>query len=67
MHELLFFIVFIGTLALMGMTMVSIFIAIGLSLALLIILGMLGAIFKLLPWLIVIALIIYFAKRSMAN
>jgi phage shock protein G len=67
MHELLFVIVFIGTLALMGITIASIFMAIGLSLALVVILGMLGAVFKLLPWLIVIALIVYFAKRGMAR
>jgi phage shock protein G len=67
MHELLFVIVFIGTLALMGITIASIFVAVGLSLALVVILGMLGAVFKLLPWLIVIALIVYFVKRGMAR
>jgi len=51
MFELIFILVFIATLL------------VGFALLVMVLLGMLGAVFKILPWLIVIALGFWFFKH----
>ncbi|CAM3623272.1 phage shock protein G [Vibrio aerogenes CECT 7868] len=64
MYELLMLLVFVGTLAVMGVTIVSIGVAIGLSIVLMLFFGVLGMLFKWLPVLIVIAIVYYFVKKK---
>ncbi|KII79253.1 envelope stress response protein PspG [Vibrio renipiscarius] len=63
MFELIFVLVFIATLLVTGLTMVTVFAAAGFALLVMVLLGMLGAVFKILPWLIVIALGFWFFKH----
>ncbi|GLO59736.1 phage shock protein G [Vibrio sp. MACH09] len=63
MFELLFLFVFLGVLFFTGVTMVTIFLAIGISIFMMFLMGMLGFALKLLPWLIVIALGVWFYKN----
>lgn len=63
MFELIFILVFIATLLVTGLTMVTVFAAAGFALLVMVLLGMLGAVFKILPWLIVIALGFWFFKH----
>ncbi len=64
MLELIFILVFTATLLVTGITMVTVFAATGIALVVMFLLGMVGAVLKLLPWLIVIALGIWFLKTS---
>lgn len=63
MFELLFLFVFLGVLFFTGVTMVTVFLAIGISIFMMFLMGMLGFALKLLPWLIVIALGVWFYKN----
>ncbi|MGD8112870.1 envelope stress response protein PspG [Vibrio sp. TRT 21S02] len=63
MFELIFLFVFVATLLVTGITMFSVFAATGLALVVMVVLGMVGVVIKLIPWLIVIALGIWFFKN----
>ncbi len=63
MFEIIFILVFVATLLVTGVTMFTLFAATGLALFIMAIIGMLGAAMKLLPWLIVIALGVWFFKK----
>lgn len=67
MLELIFILVFTATLLVTGITMMTVFAATGIALVVMVLLGMLGFVFKLLPWLIVIAVAIWFFKRVVAQ
>lgn len=63
MFELIFILVFIATLLVTGITMMTLFAAAGFALAVMFLMGMVGVVFKILPWLIVIAIGIWFFKN----
>lgn len=63
MFELIFILVFIATLLVTGITMLTVFAAAGFALAVMFLMGMVGVVFKILPWLIVIAIGIWFFKN----
>ena len=67
MFELIFVLVFIATLLVTGITMLTVFSAAGFALLVMVLLGMIGAVFKILPWLIVIALGFWFFKNYVYN
>ncbi|MCS0352823.1 envelope stress response protein PspG [Vibrio ordalii] len=56
MFELIFLLVFIATLLATGITLATVFIATVMGFIVLALLGMIGVMFKLLPWIIVIVL-----------
>ena len=62
MLELIFILVFIATLLVTGFTMMTVFAATGFALLVMALFGMIGAAFKLIPYLIVIAVGIWFSK-----
>jgi phage shock protein G len=63
MFELIFVLVFIATLLVTGITMMTVFAATVLSFIVLAVLGMVGVVFKLIPWLIVIAIGVWFFRN----
>ncbi|MGF1910121.1 envelope stress response protein PspG [Vibrio kasasachensis] len=63
MFELIFILVFIATLLVTGITMLTVFAAAGFALVVMVLMGMVGVVFKILPWLIVIAIGIWFFKN----
>ncbi|MEZ9287318.1 envelope stress response protein PspG [Vibrio lentus] len=63
MFELIFVLIFVATLLVTGITFMTVLAATGIALAVMLVLGMMGVVFKLLPWLIVIALGIWFFKN----
>ncbi|SHO55139.1 envelope stress response protein PspG [Vibrio quintilis] len=63
MYELLMLLIFVGTLAVMGVTIVSVGVAIGLTVVMMLFFGVLGMLLKWLPVLIVIAIVYYFVKK----
>lgn len=63
MFEFIFLLVFLGMLLFTGVTMVTVFLAIGAAFLVMFLLGMLGFALKLLPWLIVIGLVVWFFKN----
>lgn len=63
MFELIFVLVFIATLLVTGITMLTVFAAAGFALVVMVLMGMVGVVFKILPWLIVIAIGIWFFKN----
>lgn len=67
MFELIFILVFTATLLVTGVTMLTVFAAVAFSIVVMLLLGMLGAVLKLLPWLIVIAIGIWFFKSYVAQ
>ncbi|GAK85867.1 putative inner membrane protein [Vibrio ponticus] len=67
MFELIFVLVFIATLLVTGVTMLTVFAAVGFALAVMVLLGMVGAVLKILPWLIVIAIGIWFFKNHVCS
>lgn len=64
MIELLFVLVFLGVLFFTGVTLVSIFAAGAVAFAVMLVFGMMGMIFKLLPWLIVLAIAWWFFRNK---
>lgn len=67
MFELLFFIMFIGILFFTGLSMVTVFIALGVSIFVMFLMGMVGFIIKLLPWIIVIAIGVWVYKNYIVS
>lgn len=67
MFELIFIMVFAATLLVTGVTMVTVLAGVAFSLVVMILLGMVGAVLKLLPWIIVIAIGIWFFKTHVAE
>lgn len=67
MFELIFVLVFVATLLVTGVTMVTVLAGIAFSLVVMLLLGMLSAALKLIPWLIVIAVGIWFFKNHVAQ
>ncbi|MEZ9340915.1 envelope stress response protein PspG [Vibrio splendidus] len=63
MFELIFVLIFVATLLVTGITFMTVLAATGIALVVMLVLGMMGVVFKLLPWLIVIALGIWFFKN----
>lgn len=63
MFEFIFVLIFVATLFVTGITFMTVLAATGVALAVMLVLGMMGVVFKLLPWLIVIALGIWFFKN----
>ncbi len=67
MLELIFILVFAATLLVTGVTVMSVLAATGIALVVMFLLGLLGTVLKLLPWLIVIALGIWFFKNCVSQ
>ncbi|MEZ8106807.1 MULTISPECIES: envelope stress response protein PspG [Vibrio] len=63
MFELIFILVFISTLLVTGLTMMTVFAATAVAFVVMTLLGMIGVVFKLLPWIIVIVLGVWFFKN----
>ncbi|MDB1122846.1 envelope stress response protein PspG [Vibrio algarum] len=63
MFELLFFIMFVGILFFTGLSMMTVFIALGVTMFVMFLMGMIGFVIKLLPWIIVIAIGVWFYKN----
>lgn len=62
MFELIFILVFTATLLVTGVTMLTVFAGIAFAMVVMVLLGMIGAVLKILPWLVVIALGVWFFK-----
>ncbi|WP_391088984.1 envelope stress response protein PspG [Vibrio sp. NH-UV-68] len=67
MFELIFILIFGATLLVTGVTMVTVIAGVAFSLVVMVLLGMLSVALKLLPWLIVIAIGIWFFKNHVAQ
>ncbi|OLQ86722.1 phage shock protein G [Vibrio ponticus] len=67
MFELIFVLVFIATLLVTGVTMLTVFAATGFAIAVMVLMGMVGVVLKILPWLIVIAIGIWFFKNHVSS
>ncbi len=63
MFELIFVLIFVATLLVTGITFMTVLAATGLALVVMVVLGMVGAVLKILPWLIVIAIGVWFFKN----
>ena len=63
MFELIFVLIFVATLLVTGITFMTVLAATGVALAVMLLLGMMSVVFKLLPWLIVIAIGVCFFKN----
>ncbi|MBW3697505.1 envelope stress response protein PspG [Vibrio sp. T187] len=63
MFELIFVLIFVTILLVTGITAFTVFAATGVALVVMMLLGMVSIVFKLLPWLIVIALGVWFFKN----
>ncbi len=64
MFEIIFILIFIATLLVTGLTLMSVFAAIGLSLLVMLVLGMFGVALKLLPWIILIAFVVWIFRQG---
>ncbi len=64
MFEIIFILIFVATLLVTGLTLVSVFAAIGLSLMVMLVLGMFGIAFKLLPWILLIAFAVWIFRQG---
>ncbi|MDN3614902.1 MAG: envelope stress response protein PspG [Vibrio gallaecicus] len=63
MFELIFVLIFVATLLVTGITFMTVLAATAIALIVMFVLGMMGVVLKLLPWLIVIALGVWFFKN----
>ncbi|OEF25167.1 envelope stress response protein PspG [Vibrio rumoiensis] len=63
MIELLFILMFFGFLMFTGVTMVTFFLAIAASLLFVFVVSMVGAVIKLLPWIVVALIGLYIYKH----
>ncbi|BAX51734.1 Phage shock protein G [Photobacterium damselae subsp. piscicida] len=63
MFELLFLLVFTAVLVFTGISVIGILVAVAAGFALMMVAGMLGLVIKLLPWIIVIAIGVYFYRE----
>jgi phage shock protein G len=64
MFELLFLVIFIMSFVVFGISLLSVAVVIGVSIVFSLLMGMLGLMIKMLPWLIVIGLIIVWARHQ---
>ncbi|WP_165312405.1 envelope stress response protein PspG [Vibrio ziniensis] len=64
MFEIIFILVFVATLLVTGLTLMSVFAAIGLSILVMLVLGMFGMAIKLLPWVILIAFVVWVFRQG---
>ena len=64
MFVIIFILVFVATLLVTGLTLMSVFAAIGLSLLVMLVLGMFGMAIKLLPWILAIAVIVWIFRQG---
>ncbi|KAE8175880.1 envelope stress response protein PspG [Photobacterium carnosum] len=67
MFEFLFLVAFTLVLIFTGVSLIGVFIAVAAGFAVMAVVGMLGLVFKLLPWIIVIALGIWFFRERNAD
>ncbi|WP_281223395.1 envelope stress response protein PspG [Photobacterium sanguinicancri] len=67
MVEILFLFTFAMVLICTGISMLGMFLAVAAGFAVMAVIGMLGVMFKLLPWLIVIALGVWFYREHKAD
>ncbi|HIF9339433.1 TPA: envelope stress response protein PspG [Photobacterium damselae] len=63
MFELLFLLAFTVVLVFTGISVIGILVAVAAGFALMMVAGMLGLVIKLLPWIIVIAIGVYFYRE----
>ncbi|HIF9318898.1 TPA: envelope stress response protein PspG [Photobacterium damselae] len=63
MLELLFLLAFTAVLVFTGISVIGILVAVAAGFALMMVAGMLGLVIKLLPWIIVIAIGVYFYRE----
>ncbi|HIF9213975.1 TPA: envelope stress response protein PspG [Photobacterium damselae] len=63
MFELLFLLAFTAVLVFTGISVIGILVAVVAGFALMMVAGMLGLVIKLLPWIIVIAIGVYFYRE----
>lgn len=63
MFEFLFFVLFIGILFFTGLSIMTILAAVGVSIIVMLVLGMIGAAIELVPWLIAIVIGVWFYKN----
>jgi phage shock protein G len=63
MFELIFILIFIGMLCFTGLTIMTVLAAFAISLVVMFLFGMIGLVFKVLPWIIVIVLGYWFFKQ----
>lgn len=67
MFELIFALIFAATLLVTGVTFLTVLAAIGLAMVVMLLLGMVSAVIKLIPWLVVIAIAVWFFKSVVAQ
>ncbi|KJF85654.1 envelope stress response protein PspG [Photobacterium phosphoreum] len=67
MFEFLFLVAFTLVLIFTGVSLIGVLIAVAAGFAVMAVVGMLGLVFKLLPWIIVIALGIWFFRERNAD
>ncbi len=67
MFEFLFLVAFTLVLVFYGVSLIGLLIAVAAGFAVMAVVGMLGLVFKLLPWIIVIALGIWFFRERNAD
>lgn len=67
MFEFLFLVAFTLVLIFTGVSLIGVFIAVAAGFSVMAVVGMLGLVFKLLPWIIVIALGIWFFRERNAD
>ncbi|WP_112478489.1 envelope stress response protein PspG [Vibrio variabilis] len=66
MFELIFVLVFLATLVMTGVTFVTVTMAIVVSFAVMFLLGMVGVVLNLLPYIIAFLIAIWIYKKAMA-
>ncbi len=64
MFEIIFILIFVATLLVTGLTLMSVFAAIGLSLMVMLVMGMFGIALKLLPWILLIAFVVWIFRQG---
>ncbi|MFA0086949.1 phage shock protein G [Vibrio sp. 10N.286.49.C2] len=67
MFELIFIMVFIGVLVMTGVTFVTVSLAIVASFTVLFMLGMVGVLFQLLPWIVAFVIALWVYNRFIAR
>lgn len=67
MFELIFIMVFIGVLVMTGVTFVTVSLAIVVSFTVLFMLGMVGVLFQLLPWIVAFVIALWVYNRFIAR
>ncbi|MDX1304479.1 envelope stress response protein PspG [Photobacterium sp.] len=67
MIEFLFLIVFAVVLVFTGISMMGVVIAVMAGFAIMAVAGMIGVVFKLLPWIILIAVVVWFYRKRKAE